>query len=181
MSPRLTKKQRALFDEVDEVFSILGLDYFRILASCSTTRSDVLELAKRHAIRSEVITQHTLIDERLSSVLCDYFFGRHRDYIKLWKTKKFRHFNHYVLQELGLVKKLVFVKEILDVPRPIVNDIEKINGIRNALAHAFFPENLRKRRLQYEGIDIFSAGGIRRILEDTSTIYRYFDRKRYFY
>lgn len=181
MPPTLTKKQKALIDEIDQIFSLLDLDYFRILAYERKSRTVRLELAKRHAIRGEVITQHTLIDERLSSVLCDYFFGRHRSYIRLWRTKKFKNFNHYVLQELSLVKKLAFVKEILDISRPIANDIEKINGLRNALAHAFFPENLRRPRLQYKGTDIFSLLGIRRLLEDTSAIHEYFNRKRYFY
>jgi len=179
--PSLTKKQRALVDEIDQVFCLLELDYFRVLAYERKSRTVRLELAKRHAIRGEVITQHTLIDERLSSVLCDYFFGRHRSYIRLWRTKKFRNFNHHVLQELSLLKKLAFVREILAIPKPIVNDIEKINGLRNALAHAFFPENLKRPRLQYKGTDIFSFPGIKHMLDDTLAIYKYFDRKRYFY
>ncbi len=181
MASGLTKKQKGLVDEINQIFSLLELDYFRILACEGRSRAERLELAKRHAIRGEVITQHTLIDERLSSVLCDYFFGRHRSYIALWRTKKFKNFNHYVLQELSLLKKLAFVREILNIPKPIVNDIEKINALRNALAHAFFPENLRRPRLQYKGTDIFSILGIPRLLEDTSAIHSYFDRKRYFY
>src|SRR5712692_7198408 len=178
---QLTKKQRTLVREADQMFSLLGLDYFRVLSYPAKSRTVRLELAKRHAIRGEVITQHTLIDERLSSVLSDYFFGRHRSYIKLWKTKKFKRFNHHVLQELSVVKKLAFVREIIDVPGSVANDIERINSLRNALAHAFFPENLKKPRLAYKTKEVFSYDGIRLVLEDCSAIYKYFDRKRYYY
>jgi len=178
---QLTKKQRTLVREADQMFSLLGLDYFRVLSYPAQSRTVRLELAKRHAIRGEVITQHTLIDDRLSSVLCDYFFGRHKSYIKLWKTKKFKHFNHYVLQELSLVKKLAFVREIIAVPGPIANDIERINSLRNALAHAFFPENLKKPRLEYKTKQIFSFHGVKQVLDDSSAIYKFFDKKRYYY
>jgi DNA-binding transcriptional ArsR family regulator len=116
MPSPLTKKQRALVDEIDQIFSRLELDYFRILAYEGKARTVRLELARRYAIRGEVITQHTLIDERLSSVLCDYFFGRRRSYITLWRTTKFKNFNHYVLQELSLVKKLAFVEHLPTFP-----------------------------------------------------------------
>jgi hypothetical protein len=178
---RLTRKQRTLVNEIDQIFSLLELDYFRILGYPVQSRSVRLDLAKRHAIRGEVVTQHTLIDERLSSVLCDYFFGRRSNYKRLWKTKKFRHFNYYVLQELSLVKKLAFVREIINVPNPIANDIERINGLRNALAHAFFPENLKKPRLQYKSEAIFSYDGIKLLLDDCSAIHKYFGKKGYHY
>jgi hypothetical protein len=176
---RRTRKQRTLVNEIDQIFSLLEMDYFRILAYPARSRTVRLELAKRHAIRGEVITQHTLIDEHLSSVLCDYFFGRQKNYIKLWKTKKFRRFNYYIVQELSLLKKLVFVREIIDVPGPIANDIERINSLRNALAHALFPENLKKPRLEYKTKPIFSYDGIKLALDDCSAIHKYFDKKRY--
>lgn len=178
---QLTTKQRTLLNEIDQIYSLLEMDYFGILAYPAESRTVRLELARRHAIRGEVITQHTLIDERLSSVLCDYFFGRQRSHIKLWKTKKFRHFNYHVLQELSLLKKLAFVREVINVPSPIANDIERINGVRNALAHAFFPENLKKPRLEYKTKPVFSYDGIKLVLDDCSAIYKYFDKKRYYY
>jgi hypothetical protein len=178
---QLTRKQRTLVDEIHHIFPLLGLDYFRVLAFPRKSRTVRLELAKRHAISGEVITQDTLIDERLSSVLCDCFFGRHRSYIRLWKTKKFKRFNHHVLQELSVVKKLAFVREIVDVPGTVANDIERINSLRSALAHAFFPENLKKPRLEYKTKKVFSYDGIRLVLEDCSVIYKYFDKKRYYY
>jgi hypothetical protein len=47
------------------------------------------------------------------------------------------------LEGLSRLKKLAFVKSISKVPKSVARDIQEINALRNGLAHAFFPENLR--------------------------------------
>ena|ERR1022692_2986626 len=49
-------------------------------------------------------------------------------------------FNYFILEKMSLMEKLAFVKDVYTVSRAIAADIESINAIRNALAHAFFPE-----------------------------------------
>jgi hypothetical protein len=68
------------------------------------------------------------------------------------------------------------------VPKAIAADIEKINSIRNSVAHAFFPENLRAHRRKhgsafrkltgprYKGIDIFTFDGLDRFLDDSRRV-----------
>lgn len=68
-----------------------------------------------------------------------FFFGHKRSFIELWKTKLFKLFNYHVLEELSLMAKLRFVKSISKVPKSVAADIERLNALRNGLAHAFFP------------------------------------------
>ncbi|HKV27924.1 MAG TPA: hypothetical protein VJN90_06595 [Candidatus Acidoferrales bacterium] len=165
----MTKKQAALIQELDEISSLLRLDYRTIRNYKLSVRTLHLLRMKNHLIRGEVIMQYTLIDEYLSNRLCRYFFGK-RSFISLWRTKKFRNFNYYVIEHLSLMEKLKFVKSITDIPRNIARDIERINGLRNGLAHAFFPQNLRNQKPIYKGKDIFTREGIGLFISDMTAI-----------
>jgi len=71
------------------------------------------------------------------------------------------------------------------VPKAIAADIETINAIRNALAHAFFLENLRAYRTKhgsafrklagphYKDVDIFTFDGIDRFLDDSRRVVQF--------
>jgi len=47
--------------------------------------------------------------------------------------------------------KLRFVKSISGVPKGIAADIERLNSLRNAMAHSFFPENLKRQNPVWKG------------------------------
>jgi hypothetical protein len=145
MAAKLTPKQRRLLDEIESLVQIFGLDYPNIVDYEPAARTPVLEVMKDQIVRSQVIVWYTLIDEHLNMVICHYFFGRKRKFAQLWKTKRFRLFNHYILEDLYLLQKLRLVRSIRPVPKSIVRTIELLNALRNGLAHSFFPQNLRKR------------------------------------
>jgi len=92
----------------------------------------------------------------------------------LWKTKKFSTFNHYILEVLSVPEKLRLVKAVTKVPKRVAADIEALNALRNGLAHAFFPENLRSSKPIWKGKDIFSAEGLTLFIEDMSKISGFF-------
>src|SRR5258708_24007141 len=82
---------------------------------------------------------------------------------------------------MSLMEKLAFVKDAFAVPKAIASDIEAINAMRNALAHAYFPEHLRAHRAKhkktrrlvgphYKSIDIFTIDCIDRFLDDSSEV-----------
>ena len=108
-------------------------------------------MMKNQIVRSQIIWDYTYVDELLDSAICHYFFGKKRGFIKLWKTKKFKNFNRYILEVLSLTEKLRLVKAIHEVPKSVAADIEALNALRNGLAHAFFPENLRSSKPNIQG------------------------------
>jgi hypothetical protein len=185
---RLTQKQRKLIRELEEIASVVRIDYWNIRDREKEARTSVLEVTKRELIRGEVIGQYTLIDDLLSTEVCLYFLPG-KDLIKQWKTKKFRRFNYYVIERLYMTQKLAFLKDIYDVPRDIASRIEEINALRNAMAHAFFPENLRVYQMKgrpgprkpvivrYRGRDLFSVEGVTAFVADCSTVTDFLLRK----
>jgi hypothetical protein len=110
----------------------------------------------------------------LNVQLCHNFFGRNKSFIKLWKTKKFQDFNYHVLEGLFLLEKLRYVKSFKKIPKKIAKNIDQINVLRNGLAHAFFPENLKRSKPIYKGKSIFTFEGIQQFVDDMSEISHFF-------
>jgi hypothetical protein len=171
---RLTAHQLRVFREVEEIASMIKLDYPYILAYNRGARTPIIEHMRRKMILSEVITRYTLVDEHLNLTLCHYFFGRKKSTIQLWKTKRFQLFNHHVIEELSLMAKFRFAKSIKKMPKGVAADIDRLNALRNGLAHAFFPENLKRSKPEWKGKDIFRKEGLRVFLEDMDKMASYF-------
>ena len=183
----LTRTQKRLVEDLDKIMSVAGLDYWNILdrdPAYDQHRTVVLQAIMREIVRGEVVSQYTLIDEQLGSTICNYMFDN-KKFMRLWKTKKFERFNYFILEKMSLMEKLAFVKDVYRVSRTIAADIENINAIRNALAHAFFPENLRAYRTKhgsafrkltgprYKGVDIFTFDGLDRFLDDSHRVVQF--------
>ena len=183
----LTRTQKRLVDDLNKIMSAVGLDYWNILdrdPEYDQHRTVVLQAIVREIVRGEVISQYTLIDEQLGSRICRYMFESEA-FMRLWKTKKFERFNYFILEKMSLMEKLAFVKDVYMMSKATAADVEAINAIRNAVAHAFFPENLRAYRTKqgsasrkltgprYKGVDIFTFDGIDRFLNDSRRVVQF--------
>lgn len=166
----LTKKQRDLVRELREIYDLLCIDFYDIGAYDKEERTVRLELMRNMVVRAEVIMKYVLVDEFLNGELCDHFFGRKRSYPNLWKTKKFKYFNYHLLEELSLMQKLRYVKSIRKLPKSVCADVERLNALRNGIAHAFFPENLRKSQPVWKGKNIFSLEALKALEEDIRAV-----------
>lgn len=172
--PRPTKKQKALVVEIKHITSLLGLDPDEIIAEAEPEgRTPYLEVAKDQMIRSAVILKYVLMDEFLSGVICWHYFGKRRTFQQLWKTKRFRSFNYFVLEKLYLLQKLDLVRSIHTVPKWVVSDLAALNELRNGIAHSLFPQN-RRRKPEWKGQTVFSESGIERFLEDMQKLSDFF-------
>lgn len=167
----LSRAQRHLFEELNAMTQSVGLDYWNILAREPAERTSALDLIKRSIVRGEVVDEYTFIDDLLATRICQYFLPE-RSLNQRRKTKRFQRFNDYILERLYLQQKLAFVKDVYQVPKDIASTIEAVNALRNAMAHTYFPENLRAYRIKgrpaprkgttvhYRGLDIFTPAGI---------------------
>ena len=78
------------------------------------------------------------MDEFLSAVICWHYFGKKRGFPELWKTKRFKSFNYFILEKLYLLQKLDLVRSIHDTPKWVSSDLAALNELRNGIAHSFF-------------------------------------------
>lgn len=171
---QLTTKQRRLVGEVRQLLSALKLDPDAIIAHEDVAgRTPRLELAKDQVIRSAVVLRYVLMDEFLSAVVCWHYFGTRRSFPQLWKTKRFRSFNYFVLEKLHLLQKLDLVRIIHDIPKWVVADLAALNDLRNGIAHSFFPQN-RRRKPDWRGQSVFTDAGFERFLEGMGKLSDFF-------
>ena len=170
----LTTKQRFVLREIEAISELFGLDYSDIDQYEPDARLPRLEATKNALVRGQVVLMYTLVDELLSMRICQYFFGRKRTFQQLWRTKRFTRFNHYIIEELSLMQKLRLVRALADLPKSIVADIDRLNALRNGLAHSFFPENLKKSKPEWKGKNIFTVEGASRFQNDCQHIFDYF-------
>jgi hypothetical protein len=182
----LTSKQRRLRKEIEEIASLINMDHWNIDAYDPPVRTTFLELMKNNLVRSHVIINYTLIDEFLTDIICHYYFRKPKagySYKELWRNKKFRIFCQNLMDEIYLPKKLGIVREINDVPKNVSSIIMRINDLRNALAHSFFPENRRQyashKKVLYSGLDIFSKQGIEKFQEDFGVVREYLHERAF--
>ncbi len=172
--PRLTKKQQKIVAELRHLTSTLGLDFDKIVTEADPeARTTLLELARDQLTRSAVILKYVLIDEFLSAVTCWHYFGKTRGFPELWKTKRFKSFNYFILEKLYLLQKLDLVRSIHDIPKWVSSDLAALNELRNGIAHSFFPQN-RRRKPEWKGQSVFAREGCDRFLEDMQKLSDFF-------
>jgi hypothetical protein len=160
-----TKAQAKKVDQIREIASLGGVDFWNLENQPDhDVRNVLLDICKDRLVRTTVLSNYLIIDEVLSELICQHFFGRKKTSIELWRTKRFQNFNYYVLEELSLLKKLALVKALERIPKPIEETIRHLNVLRNAVAHAFFPTNKREFRhrgmVTYKGKDVFTFEGL---------------------
>jgi hypothetical protein len=100
-----------------------------------------------------------------------------------WRQKKFRVFVHFMLDEMYLLRKMQMVHAIRPLPKEVRRTIEKVNAIRNGMAHSFFPENRKEHhkigKVLYDGKDIRTTEGLQKFKEDCGEAYYYIQRRAF--
>ena len=133
-----------------------------------------------------MIIKYTLIDEYLTDIICNYYFhgpDKELSYRELWKTKRFRIFVHYLMDEIFLLKKLAVVEAIMTIPKEVSKAVKRINDVRNDLAHSFFPQNRRrykeKRKVMYNGVHLFTRQGVEAFEQDYDAAEKFLWKKAF--
>jgi hypothetical protein len=182
MADPLTRQQQEIQEDLRAIVEELGFDYENILETKKEYRSIALHRIRVTMIRGVIVEKYVMIDERLSSVICRFFFSKN-NFIPLWKTKRFAFFNYYILEKMSLREKFVLAKAIRKMPNAVADAIERINAARNIVAHNFFPENVRDLRIKksgrspsipilypYKGVNVFTHAGLKLFLEDVDKV-----------
>jgi hypothetical protein len=108
MPDKLTPKQRRLQREIEELAELIGIDHWKISEYPDEARTAKLGVMKMQLVRGEIIQKYTLLDEFLTVVICNYYFkrpGKNATFRRLWQTKKFQVFNHYIMDDTYLLQK----------------------------------------------------------------------------
>jgi hypothetical protein len=174
----LTERQRALLKEAEALAQLTQLDLR--LTEKAPDPTTALTIAIHKMVIAEVVIRYTLLDEVLADLIAKYYFRKAKTrlhFVKLWRTKKFRTFVHHLLDEMYLLKKTEFVHAIRPLPPDVSKTIRKVNAVRNAFAHSFFPENRKEyrknKKVLYGDKDIRTHEGLQKFLDDWQPTFDY--------
>jgi hypothetical protein len=173
MTSGLTRKQKTLMKELDSIFSLIGMDYWEIGKYSEESRTGMLEFQRRQAIIGQIIGYYTFVSQLVDWAVCIYFFrlGKRR---VAWGSEKLQKFNDYILESRSLLEKLRIVKSVYEIPKNVVRDVERLNALRNVVAHrCFFEESedwRREGKAVYKGKNIFTLEGIKMFREDMKRV-----------
>lgn len=164
----LTKGHKELLEEISTIRELLALDHENI--DQYSQKANRLRLIKEQMIRARVILWYSWVDETLDYTISNYFFYNHRRTGRLnWNSKKYSNFKHYVLEKMYLPQKIELAVKVKRRWKKHEGNIWKLNTLRNALAHSFFPEQ-RPQKPEYKKKDIFSLAGIAALEEDMQAL-----------
>jgi hypothetical protein len=175
MTAPLTRKERRLLAEAKAIAVRVRVDVWNVECYHRKALALYLEIAKDKLIRSEIVNRYVLVDEYLTDIIGNYYFRRkpmkrHSTCGRLWKTKRFKHFVHHLMDARYLIQKMDLVHAIAPIPTKVRNAIHRINDIRNTVAHSLFPQNLRRympdKKVMYGGANLFTLDGLETFLAD---------------
>jgi hypothetical protein len=180
----ITRSESRLRKTAKEMGELAGIDFWNAENWENESRLPRLRLAIRYIVVAAVITEYTLIDDTLATILCKYYLRKpgEKKYIR-WRTKKFRTFVHYILDEMYFLKKMEAIHAYEPLPKELREILRKLNAIRNALAHSFFPENRKEYRIErkilWAGKRIETAEGLQLFRNDCHRAFVYLARRAY--
>jgi hypothetical protein len=174
----LTKAQKKKVEAIKQIAKMGGADFWNIENEPDNdVRNVLLDLSNDRLVRAAIVSHYVLFDELLGDIICQHFFDASKSSMELWKTKRFRNVNYYVLEELSLLKKLSLVKEIRTISKSVEETVRLTNVLRNAVAHSFFPTNKRDfkrtKKVSYKGKDVFTVEGMTLLDADTNSAFEY--------
>ena len=173
----MTPKQPRLRKEIEDIASILKMDHWNIRDWDPRRRTSRLQMTKDKLIRGHVVYLYTLIDQLLTAAIWSYYFPAEprwadRTFPQLWRMKRFRTFNHYLMEETFLQKKLSLVYAIRKVPKNVFSAISRRSAERSGawvLSRAT-PKVSGRKKVMYDRADIFSKDGVEKFTKDVDTI-----------
>ena len=97
----------------------------------------------------------------------------------MWNDKRFKHFIHYMLDEMYVLQKMRVVHSFTPIPSKFRDTIQRLNTLRNAIAHSLHPEARREhesdKKVLYRKRDIFSTEGMRVFVSDFDSLFHYLE------
>ncbi|SRR6266702_3667437 len=178
----LTKRLQQLLADRRELALLTGIDVGKLDKYSSDWHEADVTMAIRQIVIGRIVTDYTLVDEMLGEIVVKYFFSSNAiHWGPQWRTKKFRIFVHHLLDETFLLKKMAIVDAIKPMPSDVRAKIHRLNSLRNAVAHSFFPENRKEykktKKVLCQGKDLFKPNGFLGYREDTSGLIVYLEQR----
>lgn len=158
------RKQNRLTREIQEILDNQDLNPEEVIKD-SEDQEEIdtrLEIAKDWLVRIVIISDYVMINEWLDVIIENYFFETARRN----QIKRPRMFRQHILDRLSIHNKIELIDEFFKLRDSDRSFILALNGLRNALAHSFFPESRRREKALYKKKSIYKIEVLRQYKSD---------------
>jgi len=127
-------------------------------------------------VRGLVVREYAIVDCQLGSVLFLYFMGyAQKQYASAVRSGRFLEF-YELVESIPIVRKLSLLKSVVAIPSEIGNIIEKVNDVRNAVAHVALASVSTRREFRYGKARLHTLPAMRAFFHDVRQVHDYFDQ-----
>ena len=158
------KKQNELTKEIKELLSKEYLLPEEIIKD-SEDQEEInirLDIAKDRLIRLLIISDYVMINFLLDKIISNYFFKKS----KHEQIKRPKIFQQHFLDRLTIPNKIDLLDEFFKLNNIDKGFILTLNGLRNAFAHSFFPQDRKREKAEYKKKSIYKKEVLRQYKED---------------
>ncbi len=164
-------KIKKLKEELKEVFKIANL---KKIDAKNINEDDrifqKIQTQKRALINKIILDDYLWIDSRLNILIKNFFFKSltedHEFLMNVVDSREYKIFDSEILMEMPFMRKVSILKQIINIPKNITSNINKINNLRNAITHTLVPQRLSGGRTLYDKRDIYEVDTIIKFEKD---------------
>lgn len=141
-------------------------------------QKDALKIEKEKLIRSQVISDCTVIEELMSLTIMNEIL---KDSERWKRIKTFGHIKRFIIfydEILSLIppfRKLDIVKQFSRIPDKTERITRKIFDLRNLFAHNYTLYK-KEKKILYNGVSMFDVSNFKTYCEDSTGTIRFFVR-----
>jgi hypothetical protein len=164
-------KIKKLKEELKEVFKIANL---KKIDAKNINEDDrifqKIQTQKRALINKIILDDYLWIDSRLNILIKNFFFKSltedHEFLMNVVDSREYKIFDSEILMEMPFMRKVSILKQVINIPKNITSNINKINNLRNAITHTLVPQRLSGGRTLYDKRDIYEVDTIIKFEKD---------------
>jgi hypothetical protein len=165
---KLTPYQKNASAEIKEIAAITHIVPDAVCNPPSIERTEALDLLRMKLVTAEVIRTHTLIDEILSSSICEFHFSK--GFGKEWKKNKPSPLQLPCSGRTLTSSKTSFCQNYLATNRETVRPDRVVNCAAQRACTFSFPREFEEKQAGVERLCDLSFEGIKRFSEDTDDL-----------
>jgi len=159
-----TRKINKRIKEVEWFFELSGLGSLKEKSEGIMIFPN-LDSQQRQLVNNIILNTYLQINSKFDILVSNFFFNHcqnnYEPVVEITTSDRFKVFQSYILDEMPFLRKLSILKTFITIPKEVIKNIEKINDLRNAIAHSLIPEKLRNDRTLYSGKSIYTKDGIK--------------------
>ena len=142
--------------------------------------AEYLEIERESIVRARVLLDCAMVEEVTAIIIMDHLLDdspKWRQIEYFGRIKKYHVLYGDVLGRLPARHKLMIVRKFIRIPKPILENVQRILALKDVFAHVRTLDYTKRRELLYKGNSILSKAGFQSYMRDSVDAVTFLIRK----